>query len=308
MLYIYETNYFENDFELYKLEMKCLFDREIKDKMIVSEKLYPANRSVYFRSRIDVIAYDKDQDTLITKVKKLNLEHEGFKIIFYKSDYFDDNYEEKKQLMSKIGYEIKGYPDMKNPLILLGITKYQGVYYFGYYHKNKREYEKYAHKPYSYSSGLSVNNCRSVVNIGIKDNLNLRLIDPCCGVGGILLQAKDLGLNIKGIELNELIAKNAQVNLVHFGFDKKIVDHNDMLNEIGEYDVCLLDIPYGYFNPFELEEQIKILNKAATLCQKLVLVSNTNMDDILLKSDFKVVDKAWVKKNSFIRYITVYQK
>ena len=39
---------------------------------------------------------------------------------------------------------------------------------------------------------------RALVNIAMKDNEEGTLIDPCCGVGTVVIEALDLGIKVKG--------------------------------------------------------------------------------------------------------------
>ena len=61
---------------------------------------------------------------------------------------------------------------------------------------------------------------RALVNIATCDDKRLSIIDPCCGVGTVVIEALDLGFNIKGYEL--------QGNLL---YDAIIKGYNDYVGK-----------------------------------------------------------------------------
>ena len=74
-----------------------------------------------------------------------------------------------------------------------------------------------------------------------------KILDPFCGVGGILLEAADMGLHAQGVEISESYAEGARENAWFYRLEKKIsVDNADFLEwEGGKYDAVVTDLPYG---------------------------------------------------------------
>ena len=81
----------------------------------------------------------------------------------------------------------------------------------------------------NYSNSINIRTARALINIAIKDNRSLTLVDPCCGVGTVVIEALSMGIHIKAYELNESIAENAQRNIEFFGYDN-VVAHGNMHN------------------------------------------------------------------------------
>ena len=162
-------------------------------------------------------------------------------------------------------------------------------------------------KPYSYSNALSLKVAKTLVNIAVANNYNTKLVDPCCGIGTVVIEALDLGINVKGYEINELIAENAQRNLEFFGFDN-VIEQKDMHTIKEKFDVAIIDMPYGIFTPTTVEKQNELIKSVAKFCKKLILVTITDMDEIIKEEKFNIVDKCSVNKNNFKRYITVCEK
>jgi tRNA G10 N-methylase Trm11 len=78
----------------------------------------------------------------------------------------------------------------------------------------------------------------------------------------VVIEALDLGVNVKGYELNELIAENAQRNLEFFGFDN-VIEQKDMHTIEEKFDVAIIDMPYGIFTPTTTEKQNELIKSVA---------------------------------------------
>jgi tRNA G10 N-methylase Trm11 len=186
----------------------------------------------------------------------------------------------------------------------VGISKIKDMWILGIYDKNNFEWHVHDRKPYTYSNSLSLKLAKTLVNIAVGNNFDLKVVDPCCGVGTVVIEALDLGINIKGYEINDQIADNAKKNLEFFGF-KNVVEEKDMHTIEENFDVAIIDMPYGIFTATTEEKQNELIKSVANFARKLVIVTIRNMDKELVDAGFKIKDKCQVNKNKFIRYITV---
>ncbi|MDD3148073.1 MAG: hypothetical protein PHD82_12265, partial [Candidatus Riflebacteria bacterium] len=65
-------------------------------------------------------------------------------------------------------------------------------------------------KPNSNSHSLKARTAKALVSIAIGDELNCSLVDPCCGVGTVVIEAISMQINVKGYEINPLVARKAE--------------------------------------------------------------------------------------------------
>lgn len=289
---------------LCKLEMRCLFGESPSEKYLFSNSYINPSRSPFIKEMISIIYEEESLEEILNNIIKDKLAYDDFKVCYLRTEYGDIDYEERLKSLSKIGFVIKGEPEIHNPKVILGVTRICGKWIFGIYEKNDYEWHIHDKKPYSYSNSLSVRVARALVNIAVKNSLEYRLIDPCCGVGTVLLEALSMGIEIVGCELNPSIAENAKKNLKFYGY-KDVVTNGDM-NEIEEkYDVAIIDLPYGLFTPTTIEEQTAIIKSARRISKKLVIVTFENMDECIANSGFNIIDKSNVCKGKFKRYISV---
>lgn len=302
--YFYSINYpvFEED--LCKLEMRALFDKTPSEKYLFSDVHIDISRSPFIKEMISIIYEEDSLDKIVDNILEDKLSYDDFKVCYIKLENGDIDYKERLESLSKIGFVIIGEPKMHNPEVILGITRVSGRWIFGEYKKNNYEWHIHDKKPYSYSNSLSLRVARALVNIAVKNNLKCKLIDPCCGVGTIIIEAISMGIDVVGYEINKSISENASKNLKFFEY-KDVITNGDM-NYIEEsYDVAIIDLPYGIFTPTTLEEQTALIRSARRISKTLVIVTFENMDKHIINAGFNIIDRSHVSKGKFKRYITI---
>lgn len=302
--YFYYINYpvFEED--LCKMEMKCLFDKIPNEKYLFSDYYVEPSRSPFIKDMISIIHEEDSLEEIVDKIIEDNLSYDDFKVCYIKFENGDINYKERLRSIREIGLVISGQSEMHNPKVMLGVTKVEGKWIFGEYERNDYEWHIHDKKPYSYSNSLSLRVARALVNIAVKNNLDYKLIDPCCGVGTVVIEALSMGINVKGYEINKHIAENAQKNLEFFGYENVIVS-GDMHTIEEKYDAAIIDLPYGLFTSTTLEEQIALMRTARRIANKLVIVTFEDMDKYITSSGFRIIQKSYVCKGKFKRYISI---
>ena len=302
--YFYSINYpvFEED--LCKMEMKYLFDIVPNEKYLFSDYYVEPSRSPFIKDMISII-YEEDSLAQITeKIIKDKLSYDDFKVCYIKLENGDVNYKERLRSVREIGLVINGQSQMHNPKVMLGVTKVHGKWIVGEYERNDYEWHIHDKKPYSYSNSLSLRVSRALVNIAVKNNLECKLIDPCCGVGTVVIEALSMGIDVNGYEINKSIAENAQKNLEFFGY-KNVITSGDMHNIEEKYDVAIIDLPYGVFTSTTLEEQTALMKSARRITNKLVIVTFEDMDKYIIEAGFDIINKCYVCKGKFKRYINI---
>lgn len=287
------------------MEMRCLFNREINEKYFFSDIDINASKSPFIKSKIKIIYSDESLDRMVSKIKEDNLSYDDFKVSYVKSEQGDVQYEDRLEATRKIGFVVNGYPDMHKPRNPLAVTKINGLWIFGEYERNDFKWQKHNDKPYSYSNALGLRMARALVNIAMKDNEEGTLIDPCCGVGTVVIEALDLGIKVKGCEISKQMAYNARENVEFLGYLRDTIVCYDMHKIKDKYDSAIIDIPYGLFSPVTLEEQKAIIHTARNICEKMVIVTFEDMEKFIVEAGFSVIDKCVVPKGNFKRHILV---
>lgn len=303
--YFYIINYnSEFEEELCDMEMKSLFNQVPKKKYLFSNQYVSPSRSPYIKEFISIIYEEDSLEKIVENIKKDKLCYDDFKVCYLKTEDTKISYEERLKSIRSIGLNIEGEADIHNPKVMLGVTNINGRWIFGVYERNDFKWHIHDEKPYTYSNSLSVRVARALVNIAVGNNLDCSLIDPCCGVGTVVIEALSMNINVCGYDINPCIASNAKRNLEFFGYDN-VITKGDMRNINKTYDVCIIDLPYGLFTPITLQEQIDIISSARKISKRLVLVTFEDMDKHIINAGFSISDKCCVSKGKFKRYINL---
>lgn len=302
-MFLYYINFRPDETELCRLEMRSLFKINPEKKYFMTDVDFDINRSVFIKYKINILAESDEFDALVNNVENFKLHKENYKVKYYDID--DDvkvEFNEKHRLEGIVGEKIEGSVDVYNPNITYAISKIDGKWIFGEYIKNSGEWHKHEHKPVYYCNALPVRIARSMLNIGLEDSVNKKVVDPCCGVGTVLLEAATMGVNIEGYDLNDKVVENAIKNIEFFGYNIK-VENKDISNINNKYDLAIIDLPYGILSITSHEEIMHILNSATKITKEAVIAAVDDIREDLEKVGFTTVDYAIVPKKHFKRYI-----
>ncbi len=308
--YIYSFNYDDIENDSCKLESKYVFNKEEKNKLIFSDIKVEPSSSAFLKKRFDIILYSNNYSSLIMEIKKQNIHIEGFKVEYLVLYGDTTEYKIRLKKLKDIGLSIKGMPDYYNPTITYVLSYYENIWYFGILTKDNFDWHKHKNKPCSYCNSLNISLAKSLVNIAAKGNKKTKLIDACCGVGTIMLEACFAGFNIEGCEINWKICKDAKENLSYFNYSAK-VHHSDIKDITERYDAAIIDLPYNLFSKATDDDIAHIINSSAKISNRLIIVSTSDITDLISHIGFTITDYCKVRKygkTSFSRKIWVCEK
>lgn len=273
--------------------------------LLISQRQINPDRSPFLSRRVDVLLTGSSAEELAERASSAQLFMEGntFKVTYIKSgDPY--TYDEQRALERLVGSRIQGKFDMKNPDVVLGLVSVQGTWLLGICHDPERVWHKHIHKLQNYSTGLSAAMARSLVNIMAPETEGIRVVDPCCGMGNVLIEALSVGLDIRGRDINPLAIRGARTNLKHFGYPDELVTLGDMNELEGHFDAAILDMPYNLCSVLSVEEQKTMLASLRRLAPRAVIV--TTEEDVRTRVEeagYRVVDECRVWKGSFVRHV-----
>ena len=303
--YFYFINCSDMEKELCNMEMKSIFKQIPNRKFLFSNKDFNPSRSPFIKFKVNIIYIEESLEMIINKIKNEKISYDDFKVNYMKSEDGDVSYENRLKAVREIGFVINGFPDIHNPKVELAIIKIKDKWIFGELIKNDFKWQKHNDKPHSYSNAIPLRMARALVNIATCDDKRLSIIDPCCGVGTVVIEALDLGFNIKGYEISKPIACNARNNIEFFGYNREIITSGDMHNIRERYDVAIVDIPYGLYSPITSQEQKDIINTSRRIARKLVIITFEDMDNIIISAGFRILDKCYMTKGNMKREISI---
>jgi tRNA (guanine10-N2)-dimethyltransferase len=303
-MFLYTLKYSPESFDLCRLEMKVLYGVDIREKFFLSEIDIDPSRSQFSHEKLTIVYKGDSLGSLTDQILSNRFAAEGFRVNYLRLDGSSGDYQERLQWVREIGEAIDGDADIRNPRLFFGVTSLRGRWYFGTYEKNTYEWHRHNDKPFSYSNSLDIKLARSLVNLAAGSSSELTLIDPCCGVGTVVIEALSLGYQARGWEINKPVAFRAIRNLEHFGYHD-VITWGDLHDIRDHYEVAIVDIPYGIYHEVTPEEQRAIILTTRRIANRMILVSWENMDGMVRDAGFAVLDKVMVPKGRMIRQVSI---
>ncbi len=294
-MYIYYFNYKDYQKEIAVYEMECLFGVKPTDKHFFSEQFINPSRSVFIKYAIKV-EYQGTIDEIEAVIKKDVLTLQDYKIHYQEIDYIE--HQKTMDARIQLGWAIEGEFSMTNPMDEYSLTYLNDIWIMGRFYENDYSYKRRVKKPHNYSFALDIWLAKTLTNIAVHNDLGKSVIDPCCGVGTVLIEGRVNGLNIIGSDKNWKIVKASNYNLEHFGF----IGNSELrgIEEVSaHYDVAIVDLPYGKFIEEHKHLAKDIIEKAVEISDKQVFVS---MEPLQLKNTRTIEIQ---KRFGFSRYVTI---
>ncbi|WP_054941968.1 TRM11 family SAM-dependent methyltransferase [Paenibacillus ihuae] len=304
--YIYTYACSGDELDLCGMELRCLFGQTIPPGIFASSINVEVSRSPFIKERIDVMYAGDSLPEIYKQTEQVEVDGKTFKVIFVKTNDLSPEdkieYDERRVIEREIGLRIEGEADVNRPELVYGIVTLGGRWYFGTYHKNQATWFRQMKKPRSYSIALSTRVARAAVNMAVPQPAGIRAIDPCCGIGTVMVEALSMGIDIVGRDINPFIAAGARTNIAHFGFESEVT-LGDIADITEHYDAAVVDMPYNLYSSITPEEQFDILVNARRIADRVVIVAIEAMDEMIAAAGFEIIDRCVAKKGLFSRHL-----
>lgn len=305
-LYVYTWQ--EDEYELVQLEQRSFFGTSSGQSYVLSDVDVAIDRSPFIKTKLTVLASGATLDDIVPFAQKLTYDGETFRVLSLNSAALGDEpkqpFPERQLAERTLGNVIPGEPDLKHADCVFGIVKVDGAWHFGTLEKTEPMWLKHQVKPHSYSTALGTRLARALVNIAAPRPEGLTMIDPCCGIGTVLVEALSMDIPILGRDMNWFVAQGSRKNIAHFGYEGT-VELGPIEDVTEHYDVAIIDMPYNLFTSASYEEQYAIVKEARRIADRVVFVAIEPMDDMFNEAGFTIVDKANVPKGYFLRLVYV---
>jgi len=288
--------------------MRTLFGAESPNHILISPRAVEPDRSPFMRERLEVL-YEGDTLTgILEQVRSIAMNEATFKVIFVKMNDLAPShkieFDEQRIIERSIGMHIEGEADVHNPDYVFGIMTLGGRWYFGNYIKSKAVWLHHMDKPRNYSIALTTRVARAIANIAVPSPAGVTAIDPCCGIGTVLIEALSMGINIVGRDINPFVVRGTLENMAHFGLNGDVT-MGDIGDVTASYDAAVIDMPYNHYSRTTQEDQSYLLQQARRIAARVIVVTAESMDELIADAGFTIIDRGTVRKGSFLRHIIV---
>ncbi|MFJ6208668.1 TRM11 family SAM-dependent methyltransferase [Lysinibacillus sp. NPDC092081] len=304
--FIYTYVHHVDEYDLCRMEMRSFFNLDTQSNYLISNIKIDPSRSPFIQDRLEVLYEGNSIENIKTLVKDLTVKETTYKVVCLNSMDIGEEKKihlpERRLIEREVGLCMEGEPDLNEPEIVFGLILIDGIWYFGKHMKSESIWNKHLHKPHSYSTALSTRVARTVANIAVPQPQNIRAIDPCCGIGTVVIEALSMGINIEGRDINYHVCQGSRKNIAYFGLTGNIT--LGPISEVKEhYDVAIIDLPYNLFTHISAEDQFNIIKHARRIADKVVVVTIETIDDMIEDAGFIIKDRCVAKKQSFLRQI-----
>ncbi|MFB9325876.1 TRM11 family SAM-dependent methyltransferase [Paenibacillus aurantiacus] len=302
-IYLYPVVCHEDETELCAMEMRALFGQDPREGCVRAAFSLPPARSPFIRGRLQVSLAAASLDELAAAAAGLDIGADSYKVVFVETDGAA-SYEERLSAARRIGSAIRGRAEMKRPDRLIGLAHADGRWLLGDYERAEAAWLTHNQKPHPYSTALSTRVARAVANIAVPRIEGTKAIDPCCGIGTVVIEALSMGIDIVGRDINPLAVRGARANLAHYGMPD-VVKRGDLLETEGEeaYDAVVLDLPYNLCSVLSPDVRVAMLRAAGRLAPRVAIVTTETIDDELPLAGMAVLDRCVVRKGRFERHV-----
>ena len=306
--YIYTYVQHEDERDLALLEQRAFFGTCNEENVVFSSVCVDPSRSPFMRERIELLESATSIEELAKKMTTYSAGTKTFRVQCLNDIAFGEtvklSHSERRSVEREIALVIDGEPELKEPELLYGLLYYNDEWHIGYYTKSTSVWLSHVQKPQSYSTALSTRVARTIANIAAPVIENVRIIDPCCGIGTVIVEALSMGMNIVGRDISPFVCIGARKNITHFGYETTITK-GPIQEVIEHYDVAIIDLPYNLFTSASREDQLDIIRHAHRIADKVVIVTIENIDDLVCEVGMEIVDRGIARKQSFEREILV---
>lgn len=308
--YLYSFKYDVHHTELFNLETRQIFGEEAASKVLFSDVKIDPSVSPFTKNRLKIVLSAEVYTDFLKKIEGQNIHAEGFNVEYLILNGDETAFPERRKKAKDTGYRITGEPDFENPTITYAVCHFEGVWYFGILETHNPDWHKHKQKPCSFSNSISMTIAKTLVSLAAKGNKSIKLLDACCGVGTVMLEACCAGFQITGCDINWKAAKHSRENLAFFNYNSAvfctdIADHKTL------YDAAIIDLPYNLYSYSNDAISQGIINATAKLTNRLVIVSIADIKSMITESGFGIVDLCTVEKkgkSTFTRKIWICER
>ncbi len=244
------------------------------------------------------LAYSKVAGEIICKTsldldlpRCFNEDHTGFGV-----NVWGLKGKESARLKKRFGDKVKGKPNLSNPSEVFDLVVNESdvivtkrVWAYNPKVFSSRDLKA---RPVFNPTSLKPKLARLLVNLsGVKPEQTL--LDPFCGVGGILIEASILGVKATGVEIDARWARGARQNLAYLGLNARVVNEDffEVGSDLGKFDTVVTDLPYGRSTRLDGDMTNfyrRAFNKMKELSKRLVVMGPMDLVEELKSSEWNV--------------------
>ena len=281
--------------ELAELELRALTGGAADDPIAWAHVGADITRAAFVAEGARLLAQGTSHEGMMAAAAKLGMCAERFRVSAHK---FGGKFGPPSQAIEKaIADIIEGRPDLSRPAREFIVIACPDLWLLGeLLSRYDKSWSGHDQRPCQYSSALPSRFARALVNLVVRPGD--RLLDPCCGVGTVLVEAATVGARAFGWDLNPALVFHAQENLRYHRMQAALIC-GDGRQATGRFDGAVLDLPYGHSSRKDDASCCELIEHAAQ-CTRLMAAS---MTEFLEDLGLQLLGTARVPKQRLVRHV-----
>jgi tRNA G10 N-methylase Trm11 len=309
MQYLYTFGFRPDEQELCRLEQRAFFSRDSEaSNYLISDVAVEPKRSPFIRERVALVFVAHSFDELLLFAERFSTAGRTYKVVSINDDAIGSEpklgLRKRREMEIAVGGLMDGEVDLLTPEVEFAIAQVGTTFYFGELVRGEAVWLQHIERPVPYSTALSTKHARALVNITAPVLDDVRIVDPCCGVGTVVIEALSMGANILGRDMNWFVTSGSRQNIEHFGYDG-VIELGPIEAMTETFDAAIIDMPYNVFTHSSDVDKQSIINSARRIARRVVFVSSEDLREGIEQATFTIVDECRIKKHKFVRNVYV---
>ncbi len=297
--YIYTISCPDAEAEIAALEAWALTGAEPQGRIAYAPAAYDISRAAYVRFCIHIEAFGETLEELIADCLARCIAYQRFRLEFVRPP--PKAPVPKTETIVRVANAITGRPDLSHPAVELAIVATSKAWHLGRIISVSRSpWLQGMQRPVHFSSALPQRLARALVNLVAAPGDTL--IDPCCGIGTVLMEALHAGVVAVGCDINARLLQGVAQNLRHLGLPVRLFQ-GDARQLAGRFAAGVMDLPYGRNLPRDVASYENLIAPLWRATKRMALVAAQPLDNILQKIGCAIVRRASVPKGRLVRHI-----
>lgn len=280
-------------------------DYSLDDRLLLIENKFDFSRLAFSHKVYIVIAITKDIEKEIEQINWQKYYKKDFCVRIVRLPSSTKVYYDEKFLGSLI------WRKLNNPKVNLDnpTTKFEFIFtknniyvclFVEEINKKSLKSRDSIFRPGFHPASMNASFARALLNLANAKRNNL-VLDPFCGVGGILIEAGLLGCRIVGYDIDSYIIKKCKENLDFYKIKNFSLKVKDALNITGKFDIIVTDFPYGRHSSLHGRKIIELYNKFIEVSYKILKKNGKIV--IVLPSDKSIDIRKFILKTTILHRI-----
>ncbi len=254
--------------------------------------------AAYTRFCARTLAAGSSLDELVSATAAADLTVDRFRIEVYRPA--PKVPEGRTQIAKRLADAIYGWPDLDNPQVRLMVVAQPGCWRLGrLLSESSGDWRRRA-APADYSAALPAQMARALVNLVAAPGDTL--LDPCCGIGTVVVQAAQRGIRAVGVEISKKLAGRAAA-FVRAADRGGLIVAADARRLGGKFEAAVLDLPYGRATLAPAGLYRDLLSNLSGMAQRVAIVAAEPLDELLAATGFRLLREARVPSGRLTRHI-----